>query len=329
MAGISDAPIHAPLKRMEEKDELLHAVPANAPFDTTETSYFGFNIPEKGINGEYYLWLHPQLKVASAGVYVWQGEKRTTLAADYFDYWNYLPYLEGDLDSYELPTGQRAKVIKPLEEIELTCANSERGFSLELSNKAIMPAGGRPDGFHFSQAMKTEGTLKMNGEEHRIDGYFTRDRSWSQPREEMARPIPPIQWMVGVFDDDFAFHVSGFEDPAKNPIWSDAFPPLSPEYALRWGYVWRNGELFPVTAASIVTQRTAAGAMPTGVEVTLTDAGGETFEIVGKGGARLPLNVWPNMTTYFTQTQWTTRGRTGWGDLQDIQFPDFVRKFGG
>ena len=60
-------------------------------FTASETNYFGFNIPEHGINAEVYLWAHPRFGVTAGGVFIYQGMKRQALAADYHNYFAYQP----------------------------------------------------------------------------------------------------------------------------------------------------------------------------------------------------------------------------------------------
>ena len=62
--------------------------------------------------------------------------------------------------------------------------------------------------------MKVTGELDLFGEIHAIDGYFSRDHSWSQERRETSRNGPPLTWIVGVFGDDLAFHAVGYDDPS-------------------------------------------------------------------------------------------------------------------
>jgi hypothetical protein len=62
------------------------------------------------------------------------------------------------------------------------------------------------------------------------------------------------------------------------------------------------------------------------VDVVIEDSAGELHTLRGERQARLPFSIWPNMVTEFTQMRWGYRGRTGYGDLQDVQFPKFRRE---
>lgn len=318
-----------PFGVVEAHDELLHPVAADAGYATTETSYFGFNIPESAINGEIYVWFHPALRMMSASVYIWRGMKGTTLSCEYINHHHFLPFPEGDIDSFAIPqVGLRFKVIKPLKELEITCEDKARDMRFSLHLRGTIPPVGRPGGHHFTQPVKTDGELVLGGERYVIDGYFSRDRSWGEERHETARPFPPLTWMVGIFDDDFAFHALAFDERARSPEWVDAFTHPPEGGNLVWGYVQRDGEVFPVTRASKLTTRGADCLSPSSFDLEIDDAGGKTHAITGTVNARMPWQTWQNMNVYFCQTRWETAGQTGWGDAQDIQYNQFVNRFG-
>ena len=329
----SDARPHGPiagqpLTRPVPADELLHPPVETGHYSATETSYYGFNIPEHRLNGEIYMWFHPILKMMSASVYIWKGLKASTLACEYINHFHYLPMPSTSIDDYEVPeVGVRIKVLEPLKSIRIDCADADRGVSFTLKMDAIMPPGGRPNGGHFTQAMKCTGSLDLYGEKYVIDGYFSRDRSWTQERRETSRIAPPVSWMVGVWDDDFAFHTTAFDSIERKPEWADRYP-LEPGKNLNWGYVWRDGELFSVTKASKLTIREPDGLTPRVILLDLEDAGGKSHSFRGTVEACMPWQTWQNMNVYFAQTRWQSDRGVGWGDTQDIQMNDFVRTFG-
>jgi len=327
--AFSSAMAGAALGQVTPQDEFLHPPAASGHYTSTETSYFGFNIPEQRINGEIYVWFHPVLKMMSASVYIWRGIRRSTLACDYINHFHYLPFPENDIGDYTIePLGLHIRVVEPLKSVQIDMNDKERNVSFSLRLDAIMPPAIRPGGFHFTQAVKTSGELNLFGEKLTIDGYFSRDRSWSQERHETARNIPPMSWMVGIFDDSFAFHVLAFDDPARGPEWTDRYPHIQTGKNMIWGYVYRDGETYPVTSASKLTTREPDGLAPRLIEMDITDAGGEAYAIRGYVHARMPWQTWQNMNVFFCLTRWECSRGVGYGDTQDIQYNDFTHNFG-
>jgi len=303
-------------------DELLHRdLPPDADYTLSETSYFGFSVPEADINCEIYAWFHPKLEVLSGGLMIYQGYKTLPGQADYLDYRNALPYPEGDLDDVHYPTGVRVRVVKPLERVEIDFASPDGQTRLELTCTSIMPPAGRADGKHFVQAMKCTGELVLRGQRYEIDSYFTRDRSYLLPRAEVEHPVPPISWIAAVFGEDLAIHAVGFDSDELD------------EKAVHWGYVWRDGELRGLRAMRKKTLRAADAVWPTGVELELLDSRGDTYLLRGTGRAMLPFPFWPNMITNLMLTRYELAGRVGYGDYQDIHFGHTLRAapagFGG
>jgi hypothetical protein len=294
-------------------DEFLHESPPSYDPTLSETSYLGFNIPEMGINCEIYHWFHPSLRVMSGGIMIWRGNHTFAPQADYFDYRNYLPYPENDIADITYPTGVRVQVVTPLQELHVDFTSPDATTWLDLTCRAIMPPARRADGTHFAQAVRCTGELVLAGEAHRIDGHFTRDRSWSSPRPEDPHPIQPMTWGAAVFGDDLALHFVG---PDSNDL---------DETAMRWGYAWRNSEIHELTRMRKVTRRGPDGITPIGVAIDLEDATGYIYHLVGESRAVLPVPFWPNMLTLISQMHYRLDGRSGYGDYQDIHYGHSLR----
>lgn len=317
-----------PLGTAVPEDEALHAPVASGHYASSETSYFGFNIPKRQLNAEIYVWFHPVLKTLGASVYIWKGMKRSTLACEYVNHHHYLPWPKDGIADYTIEAlNLHIRVIEPLKSVQIDFDDKARGVAFSCRQDAIMPPGVRPGGHHFTQAMKVKGWLDLHGERMTIDGWFSRDRSWSAERREDPLPLPPLSWMVGVFGDDFAFHAMAHDDPARSPEWKDAFPNVKSGDHMFWGYIWKDGELTPVSAIRKLTAREADGLSPRSVDLELDDAKGRTFCIRGTVQARMPWQTWQNMNTWFCQARWECDGRVGHGDFQDVQFNEFTRKF--
>ena len=320
--------IGLPLGTAVADDEFLHSPAPSGHYASTETSYFGFSIPERKLNGEVYMWFHPVLKVMSCSVYIWTGVKKTSLACDYINHHHYLPWPTNGIADYTIEAvGLHIKVIEPLKSVQLDFEDKARNVSFSMRQEAIMPPGVRPGGFHFTQAMKVNGELNLYGDKMNIGGFFSRDHSWGQERREDPMPFPPLSWTVGVFNKDFAFHVLAMDDPALKPEWASAFPAIESGANIFWGYVWKDGKLTPLTAARKLTKRASDGLTPVSMALELEDAKGRIFPIRGDMQASMPWQTWQNMNCFFCLTRWQCGNDIGYGDTQDVQFNEFTSKF--
>ena len=301
------------LQQATAADDLLHHGDGD-DYTLVETSYYGFNIPSAAINVEVFHWFHPVLGTSSGGVLIWSGDKADPLHAEYVDFRAHMPYpVDENATTFTFPTGVTITIIDPLRAIHLAFAAPDGEVSFDVNLQAVMPAVGPGPG-HLCQAVSTKGHLELYGQRYAVDGWFTRDRSWSHPRSEQPHPIPPTTWAAAVFDDHLAMHFVGFESDKLS------------DQSLQWGYLWKDGELRSLTKLQKHTERAQDGMSPYAVDVVIEDSAGELHTLRGERQARLPFSIWPNMVTEFTQMRWRYGGRTGYGDLQDIQFPKFRRE---
>jgi hypothetical protein len=299
--------------------------PKEAGFELVETSYFGFNIPEENINGEIYHWIHPNLGMSTGGVYIWQGVKPLEIAAEYMDYRTYMP-MPQSIVNCTWPSGVRIDMIEPTKRFRLEYTDAERETKFDFESIATMPLAVRPDGKHFTQAMKTDGTLTLRGKEYKIDGYFTRDRSWGDKRSEKPIPMPPLGWTVGVFDDSFAFHVAAFDTPEWHPEWATQYPHVKAGENHLWGYMWFEGRLSGIARVDMFVTRAADGITPQSLDMHVEDTDGRSYDIRGTMQAQLPFNTWHNMCAIFSMMRWECNGKVGYGDHQDCNFNDHASR---
>nr|WP_087572943.1 hypothetical protein [Sphingomonas sp. CDS-1] len=311
---------------MRPEEEWIQPVPEGAHYEWTETSMFGFNIPEHGIDCIIYYWHHPALSVTYGGLIIWRGQNSNQVACDYSDYRSVMP-LPDDITNCTYANGVTVKMIKPLEEFHITFDDPVYETSLDLRLKAIMPPACRYNGGHITQAMKTSGELVLSGERFKIDGYHTRDRSWNEARSEVIRKTPPLNWTVGVFDDDFAFHHCSFDNRRYHPEWGDRFPGNGDDNNCLWGYIYENGETHGVAHVDQQTTRGPDGIAPMAVRTVITATNGRDYVITGKAISSTPVMAWPNMAAHFVLFEWECEGRKakGHGDIQMVIYRDAYR----
>jgi hypothetical protein len=298
------------------EDDRLHLAPAGAPASLTETSYFGFNVPERNLNGEVYVWFHPALRVVSAGVLVWSGSsarrcgEHSTTA--------YLPWRR-EPDDLVLANGLRIRTEKPLERWSCEWQDAARNTSLRLASSALMPPAAPVRGGHLVQAVRTRGELVLRGEAIPIDGFFTRDRSWGAPRPEDPHPIPPLGWMAACSAPTSPPR-EWLRRPALGPAWAGGtIPRPGQTFAC---YVFRGGRTFAITRWRLTerARRHRARAAPRDRRLGRPHPCDR-----GEITSCLPWHTWPNVLTYFCQTRWT------WNDRRPRRRPrhrPIARRFG-
>lgn len=309
------------------EDEFLHAPQPDAGYATTETSYWGFCVPERKLMCEIYLWFHPVLNTMSAGVLLFTGKRSSSLASDYVHHHHFLPMPE-QIAHYVVPqVGLDIEVIEPLKVIRIRHQDPERDVSFDILFEGAISPVGRPNGKHLIQVMRTTGTLNLYGERIAVDNYFTRDRSWGAERFETPQDVPPITWMSGNAGSDLAFHLVAFDDPARKPDWLGHYERPTAGNNLMWGFLQRGGELRSIAAVSKLTHRANDGTTPTGFDIAIHTDEGEPLALKGEIVAQAPWATWQNVVVWYSLTRWEIDGREAWGDCQDIQYNRYVHQF--
>lgn len=295
-----------------------------------ETVFSGFSVPEADIHCLNYIWLHPHLRLMSGGVWCWQGFKQTQLEAEMFDMRDFVPDTAitdegGDLTDVTLPNGYRYQVLEPLQTIRMSYTDERRGNAFDVTASAVMPPAMLPSNRHFDQVMQTSGSLRLRGREYAVDGYAVRDRSWGEARTEDPAGLSGVHWLMAMFGDDYAVHVTGLQDP-RTAHWRGEFaedPALS--QAMNRGWVWKDGKLLTVASARIETDWDVTRGRQRAHRVSVVDETGAEHQLDGELRAAAPWHTWSNVHMSIGLTRWTCAGRVGHGDSQIAMWTDFVR----
>ncbi len=310
-----------------DADDFLHPQEVVEGDTLTETQYFGFNIPEENIYGFSYFWLHPNLDVVTGGLFACQGLKNSSMQAELFDMHAYVSkdrVITNDLQAYEFPNSYAVKVLEPGKRMRIAYNDEARGNRLDMEATAIMPVAMRGNNKHFEQGMKNSGELVLRGKRYSLDNtYAVRDRSWGQLRPEDNTAMPPMTWLTGTFGDDFAFNCNCADHPDLSPDWSGVLE-MPAENTFHDGWIFENGELVRLKSARKSTRRDPQTGRPLRHDIQAQAADGSTYHITGEITAGLPWSGWPNMVCQLYLTRWECKGRTGWGDTQEVQWNDYV-----
>jgi hypothetical protein len=295
-----------------DKDELLHGTGPEGD-SLTETWYWGFNVPEANINCFAYCWVHPNLKVVSAGLFIYQGVKSRHMACELFDVPSFMSAdVVGDGSDIVVPNSMRMQVIEPLKHIHMTFSDPVRETEVDLHLRAVAEPVMRANGKHFEQVMHVTGSLVLRGKHHGVDCYNVRDRSWGELRPEAHNPGPPYNWITGVLDDGAtAFNLGTIDTD-------------DPVAALKDGWVRRDGRVLRLARATKRIERDRATLRPTKIVVDAEDTEGQTYAITGTELAGVPWGGWNNITCHLALMRWELDGRVGYGESQDVQWNDYV-----
>ncbi|MFT3666923.1 hypothetical protein [Piscinibacter sp.] len=309
-------------------DELLHPErnALVAADSLTETQYFGLCIPEERIHGYGYLWHHPNLRVVSGGLFVWQGHTVSLAHGLLCDFRTFMSdtALAGDLHAYRLANGYGVEVLEPLRRHRLTYADDRRGHRVDLRYEAVSPPVMFGDGNHFEQAMKVSGELVIRGKAYCVGDYTVRDRSWGKARPEDNLAMPPMSWMQAVFDDDFAFTCTAFDQASRSPELVGTLG-LPEERTLTGGWIWRDGRVGRLLRADKRVVRDARTRQATGVELALGDEFGRSLRATGRAVASMAHYApWHNIYAPLALMRWDCEGRVAHGDYQEGIWNDYL-----
>jgi hypothetical protein len=316
-----------------EKDDLFHA-PPNDTYTWTETNWFGMMfIPDKKLQFDIYVWFHPNLKVAYAGMYVMTGVKKDQLAAEYFDFRSWLPMPTGNLDNYALENGLSVKILRPLTTYQIDYVDAARSTELHVVWDAIMPPIPFPMGEHLEQAGRVTGTLKLNGEVHRVDCISIRDHSWVHRPETPKLGRRPIGFAACGFDDGTAFcltladsnyRVDGVANEA--PPWLTQAAALEANQIVPFCWVHKDGVSRQIRAADLRTRRDAAGWRPVGFELDFVDDQGVAYAVRGETENFYPFHWMQNNMITCCLSRFTCNGKHAWGAFFESMEGDVVHK---
>ena len=313
-----------------ETDEFYHGLNGEPGDSRTETWYWGFHVPDQAINCFAYCWVHPNLSVVTGGLMIYKGFKPQHLASELFDIRDFMSSaFLGTGSDIQMPNGFRVTVLKPLERMRMTFADPGRETSLDVELDAVSAPIMRANNKHFEQVMRVTGELVLRGEHHRVDCFQVRDRSWGELRPEDHARIPPYTWVTGVLGPaaEFSFNLGAHDDPEREPEWRGVYE-LPPASIVKDGWVVVGGEMRRLRRASKITRREKPLQRPRRHEIEIEDTTGRVYRITGEVVASSMWAGWPNASCHLGLVRWECEGMIGWGETQEVQWNDYVWRFG-
>lgn len=308
-------------------DDFLHPDVQLPDFTLTETYWFNFYVPERGLSGAIYCWMHKNLGSCTSGVWIYRGFKAHHLQCEHFNVQSHLPYPQQQGNTITVPhIGLQIEIVEPLKRHAIRYRDPHSDTRLDLDVSALMPPAVRGNGFHFEQAIQVKGSLTLAGEHIVVDSFSVRDRSWGQARAEDPARHPPLDWAVGVLDGGrTAFNILACDDPEAHSGWTQRYG-ITRDRTLRDGWLYQDGRLRHIVSATQLVEREAGGMRrPLGYRCDFEVEGGSRHSLVGRLVGQCPFGLWPNLYSTFSMVEWDLDGRKGWGDLQDSYWIEFLR----
>ena len=299
--------------QLDERDDRFHEVPVDDPM-WTETTWWGFMVPERGLGGMIYTLFRPNLGVAALVTQVWDTEHVEGWESPYARSLWHLRMPDGDLD--DLTIGfLHIRALDPLRKYQLTYEDGE-SLAFDLRYEAAMEphvvAATRELG-HFDQLCAVTGELTLGGEKIAVDACAVRDRSWYVRNDFRSMRSAYTYGYVDGGDHFLLFTRPGPDDADRDGG------------GVFGGYLLRDGEKADLTEGErrVVTRRRGH---PDEIEIVATDALGRQLEARGRVTASLASQSTPGMFAWMSMADWTIGDRHGHGEDHDVWSPDILAR---
>ena len=299
--------------QLSERDDRFHEVAVDDPM-WTETTWWGFMVPERGLGGMIYTLFRPNLGVAALVVQVWDADHVEGWESPYARSLWHLRMPDGDLD--DLAIGSlHLRRLDPLRAYHLTYEDGD-DLAFDLRYEAVMEphaVAATRDFGHFDQLCAVTGHLQLGGEQIAVDACAVRDRSWYVRNDLRSMRSAYTYGYV-----DGGEHFLLYTRPAEADAGTDTGDVFG-------GYLVRDGEKADLTEGErrVVSRRRGH---PDAIEIVATDALGRRLEAQGRVTASLASQSTPGMFAWMSMADWFVGDRHGHGEDHDVWSPDILAR---
>lgn len=304
--------------RFGAHDDELH--PVGPTPDWTETVWFSFNVPERGLGGWLYIQTRPNLGISSGGAFVYGPGAWGVWEQPYHGYFNYLPLPEPlDLRNVTFRNGVSVTMVEPGMVYDLGYRfRDQDDFVADLRFEGLTPpvphlrdAPPFTGSSHYDQHGRVTGTLQLHGEKIDVDCFAVRDRSWGRRPEHIGMGVGRLSYVFGTVS-------------ATEGFLAFCRPPADDQDAevehLSSGYLFRDGALRRLQSATRRNVRDAATGGIERIELEASDADGRELRVVGEAVSRIALET--GNLCVGTMLRFSVDGPGGvqeaWGEDQDV-----------
>ena len=293
-------------RELTADDDRHHEVADPHPL-WTETTWWGFLVPDRGLGGMIYTLFRPNLGVATLLVAVWDAEATEPWRVPYHRSQWHIPFPDADLDDVDVG-GLRLRCRAPLRSYDLTYADGD-ALALDLHIEAVMEphvALAEREAGHFDQLCRVTGSLTASGESVAVDCLAIRDRSWYVRDDAKSMRAG---YLYGAADEHH--HFLAFTRPSGT---EETSPVVG-------GFLVRDGKKAVLTGGTraVVSRRRGH---PDEITMDATDALGRQLSVAGHVTASLASQSTPGMFAWMSIADWSIDGRPGHGEDHDVWSPD-------
>jgi hypothetical protein len=289
------------------RDDRFHFGELGDDWWATETAWFSFHHPARGLGGWLYTLVRPNIGSVAGGAWVWDGSAHLPWEVLYSANYSALPLpRDQELDDCRLPTGVSIKVIEPTQRYALGYHDGER-LTVALEFAGVMPpepltAVGSTFGsaHHFDQFGRVTGELVLHGERIAIDCIGMRDRTWGRRPEDRPRQAAYVTGAAG----------AGHGFLAVTNVRAE-------REEIAYGFLRRDGRTVAIAAGERVIERDVEQGWMTRIVVRGHDRAGRTFEATGRAVSRIILNR-HTFIDINSLVCWDLDGSPAWGEDQDM-----------
>ena len=275
----------------------------------SESSWFSWGIPERGINGAFYIHFRVNMNCVLAGAFMWDASGEHSFDCLYWDWQAMRTLPEGrygvdyDKGNWQTLWGMKHQMLEPMRRYKLDY--ERENFRLDLTFDAVAEGHQIPRksdhglqnayAFHFEQPGRIRGTVDLDGERFEVDCFSIRDGSHGPRFLEVTTP--------GGYTWSTANESTGFHLMAVDANQCAELPIVG-------GYILRDGQIASIErrVRRVVERK---GPRPKVIEVEAGDVRGREREAGGPPNVTSTFAPFPDRGMYWQQFLWDYDGVSG------------------
>jgi hypothetical protein len=296
----------------------------------SESGWFSLMVPERDLVGCIYVYFRPNMPLSSSGLILWDPgaeDIHTCL------HWNLDPAMPipqtAEMFNFDLASGLSIHTSAPLKSYRIgyehVLCSMDVGWDAVIEPQEMTRVGGevnpafsgfwsdggyeRPVTGHFDQMGRMRGTLRLEGDDLKVDCFSMRDRTWG------PRRLHPIRF---IYDWGVASDTSGFLIQATGPRPVEADPIVGAVDEVTAGWYLRDGVVSRlVSGERRVLERDPSDGRVLRHSSVATDELGRQLEVEGTRRSQLRWTGYNNFMVHYGLAEYTLDGAVALGEMQE------------